>query len=29
MTYPILKKEEYWGEDLTFLKDEVSKYVNK
>lgn len=25
----ILKKEEYWGEDLTFLKDEVLKYVNK
>ena len=25
----ILKKEEYWGEDLSFLKDEVLKYVNK
>ena len=25
----ILKKEEYWGVDLTFLKDEVLKYVNK
>ena len=25
----ILKRKEYWGEDLTFLKDEVLKYVNK
>lgn len=25
----ILKKDEFWGEDLSFLKDEVLKYVNK
>ena len=22
----ILKKEQYWGEDLSFMKDEVEKY---
>jgi len=25
----ILARSDYWGEDLTFLKDEVMKYVNK
>lgn len=25
----ILAKKEYWGEDLSFLYDEVAKYVNK
>ena len=25
----ILKKEDFWGTDLLFLKDEVLKYVNK
>lgn len=24
----ILAKEEYWGQDLSFIKDEVAKYVN-
>ena len=24
----IMAKEEYWGQDLSFIKDEVAKYVN-